>query len=38
MQISENAHQKFLQRFTINKTVGEIKSVIDQIINQKGKD
>lgn len=31
-RISENAHKKFLERFTIDRTVREIRSVIDETI------
>lgn len=36
--IAENAHKMFLERFTIEKTVSEIKSAIDKALNQKQKD
>lgn len=34
-RISENAHKKFLEKFTIDRTVREIKSVVDETIGQR---
>lgn len=38
VRISENAHKKFLERFTIDRTVREIESVIGEMLGRRQKD